>query len=126
MIRLLNRGAGITFSPHDFLVLRVLSNQMKIALGCLAILGYMTVNDAEQPDILVGALVATLGQAVGSMTSFLTSTGPKTSPDSPFNAQGKQVAPLKVEGVPEGEPVPVETEVLDEDLGTSTSRRRSR
>lgn len=71
------RPVDVAMTAHDFLVLRVLSNQKLIAVLCLLILGYMTVDDSEQPDILVGALVATLGQTVGSMTSFLTSTGPK-------------------------------------------------
>lgn len=101
----------INMTANDFLVHKVLGGTKTIALVCLAILAYMAIDDSEQPDILVGALVSVLGQAVGSFTTFLTSTGPKPPPPLADGSVATTIVntveePVPTEPVVDGDPEP--------------------
>lgn len=64
--------------PHDRLVLVVVGGLLLLALTALGILGTLALRGIDAPDLLLGALVTTLGGTVGALTAVLTQTGRAT------------------------------------------------
>lgn len=83
-------------NAHDRVVRLVVLLLGVVAVLALALVGAIALLERNASDVLLGALVATLGSATGALGSLLTQTGRSSSP-----------TPVVVENTA-SEPVPTE------------------
>lgn len=77
----------MTRTAHDALVRIVVLGLLAIAVLSLALLGALALLERDASDILLGALISTLGAATGSLGTVLTQTGRSTVQiDQPVDA----------------------------------------
>jgi hypothetical protein len=82
--------------PHDRLVLVVVGGLLAVAFVALGLLGAIALLGADASDLLLGALITTLGTAVGQVGSVLSQTGSRSSAPTPVEVQQPPDLPVPV------------------------------